>query len=539
MNGKRPNEIKKFNFDHVCNESCPCHKNNSCINRNHCNDSVTLFATKNCDDLYELKYNVAKCELILVITNPCKPSIIENVIISSGNIVIPSRCVPCKTNPCDQCKPNPCEPCKPNPCEPCKPNPCHFIKCPKGEKGQKGEQGHKGDNGDKGDTGEKGERGRRGLKGEPGCKGKRGIKGEQGCQGNQGDQGDQGIRGPKGERGQQGCGLKFMGKYNPCRIYYCNEIVRVEGDCELPGRIYIYTGSIPTTPMLPDTNIDHVVGWKFMLMDGLCNNCNKCSNKCDKCDKLDKCNKCGKFDKCTKCKRCDTCSSTGLTSYECNQYFNNKNIIESYGQDSLDWHDTKKKSFINKTTDSEMQLKNLLNSPSGDFSFGEACDNNSKSNNYYYACKQIDIRYSLATSKKQKWSVPIVFERTLEITGSSFDNRKGQIIFNKPGTYKVTVHVNFFGTNLFKTSAYLLRPSDNPSADIYQKDRKVQSSKMSMACFPQIKNHMQYCFIVKVKDALSTLVIMSEHQNIKPIGDEKEIIIFGKEKTWILIEKMD
>jgi hypothetical protein len=195
----------------------------------------------------------------------------------------------------------------------------------------------------------------------------------------------------------------------------------------------------------------------------------------------------------------------------------NSHVIESYDPSGT---------FLNKTMNDFPSL----------FSFDQTMDTNKK---YYYACRQTDIKYK-PISKKSKWYVPIIFEKILD-TNSNFDNRRGHTVFNQNGVYKVTIHINFTGTNLFKTSSYLLKPMDDPEADSYQKDRKIRSGKMSITCASQIKNHLQYCFVVKVSDPLSTLVIMSEHQNvkIKTLSEDNEIIIYGKEKTWILIEKID
>lgn len=200
----------------------------------------------------------------------------------------------------------------------------------------------------------------------------------------------------------------------------------------------------------------------------------------------------------------------------------NKQIIESYNQDMLEerQNPARKSKSINFEPIKDLDL--TLNQQS-----------------FYYASRQSDIKYDPIT-KQSKWYVPIIFDKVLELT-NSFDNRRGQTIFNKSGLYKVTIHVNFTGTNLFKTSAYLLRPLDDPESNSYQKDRKITASKMTMTCASKIKNHLHYNFIVKVRDALSTLVVMSEHKTmeLRNLVEERAITIFGKEKTWILIEKMD
>ena len=174
--------------------------------------------------------------------------------------------------------------------------------------------------------------------------------------------------------------------------------------------------------------------------------------------------------------------------------------------------------------------------PDQNFGIGELLGGNVtiKDKKFYYACKQSDMKCSL-NSKKPKWNLPIAFEKIIDI-GASYDNVKSQIIFNKPGTYKITIHINFTGVNYFKVINYLLKPHENPLSDSYHKDRKIPSSKMSMASSKQMKNHLHYDFIVNVADALSTLILMSAHKlnKLKNMTDYRTSV-FGKEKSWIFI----
>lgn len=430
------NAIKRFNFNHKCNDFCACKKN--IITRSRSNEMITLFSMRNYDDLYELKYNTSRYELALVVTNSCTPHVIENVILS---------CNADETTPC-----------------PGKPV--------KGNKGQKGEMGTES----RGQKGDSGEQGQKGSKGQTGDFGEIGPKGAKGCPG------DPGTNGQKGDRGHAGLGFRFVGKYDPCKKYHRNDVVRLECDNKSPAGIYIYTGTTGAT--------DHMVGWKLMLQDG-------------------------------------TCTNNSITSLSCpstpSQY-----IIESYNQESFNSSDFEK-NIVEKLNHKSEFSKSIpfamINEPKS--SYG-----------YYYAYKETDINYSLVTSKRQKWSVPIIFEKVLEI-GTPYNNNKNQIVFKNPGIYKITIHINFIGTTLFKTSAYLLKPTDDPCSNIYQKNRKIPSSKMTLfSGDPFVKLHLHYCFVAKVTEPMSTLVIMSEHRHSKHSNDEKEIIIFGKEKTWILIEKI-
>ena len=439
--------------------NCPCknqlNQSNSCVNRclnRTITQPVILFSTTENNILYEVKYNVARCELILVITNPCDQRQTESVLISSGY----------DESPC--------------------------IKCEKGQKGETGETGSKGDRGRKGDRGEDGVDGRNGCDGIDGQDGSKGAKGEIGC---------------KGDKGQDGNSFRFVGAYNPCRIYHYGDVVRFNGTKlygldinELTG-LFIYTATIESIPVPSSTNINDAIGWELMLKDG----------------------------------RSDNIRENKIPNELPNEMPKNNNIIESFTKNSLDWSNFNKitydpdMSFSELSEQSELQLNKLLPI------------DNIKINDYYYGSIMTDIQYSLSMPKKQKWSVPIIFEKMI-VTGPTFDNMKNQIIIKKAGTYKVTIHINFMGTKFFKTSAYLLKPTDNPLDDTYQKDRKIKSSKMSITNPKKNKNHLHYCFIVKVYDLLSTLVIMSEHKTAKTKTTDDEIIIFGREKTWILVEKI-
>jgi hypothetical protein len=191
--------------------------------------------------------------------------------------------------------------------------------------------------------------------------------------------------------------------------------------------------------------------------------------------------------------------------------------------------DTTSQEFHQEMTDTE--INKIINSLEFNNTLPET-----KTSHMHYACKNSDTHFPLV-SKKLKWNTPIIFDKIIN-TGLMFDTKRGQIIFNKPGTYRVTLHINFTGVSIFKTIAYLMKPSDIIESEKYDKDRRILSSKMSLIGSSQVKNYLHYNFILKVDDALSTFVFMSvhKHQKNKLLGSEKELVIFGKEKTWILIE---
>ena len=298
-------------------------------------------------------------------------------------------------------------------------------------------------------------------------------------------------------------GIQFQGNCKKDRNYFTNDIVRSADGC------YIALDAPPKGT--PTTDVNY---WALLCKDG---------------------------------------NSTSQFSTD----HNRKNIIESYNQElasaprglelaesNADSNADSSISFnpdidLSTFNDDDSSLRKLLSSSSIMDIKNFENDFGTKDKKFCHVCKQSDKQYTL-NSKKPKWNVPISFEKILD-SSSCFDNRKGQVVFNKPGIYKVTAHINFKGSNYFKTLAYLLGPSDDPQADVYQKDRKIQSSKMTITCASQMKNHLHYSFIVYVKDALSTLVLIAEHYSNKwkHAFEEKEITIYGKEKTWLLVEKMD
>ncbi|BCS83269.1 collagen-like protein [Cotonvirus japonicus] len=151
----------------------------------------------------------------------------------------------------------------------------------KGDKGDIGSLGLKGDKGDigssglKGDKGDIGSLGLKGDKGDIGSSGLKGDKGDLGSIGLKGDKGDTGVKGIEGKRGKCGIGFRYLSCYNPKKIYYYNDVVRVNNKC--CGKIFIYTSKIPSGPYPLHTNIHDVPGWEFMLSDGSTTICQRCS----------------------------------------------------------------------------------------------------------------------------------------------------------------------------------------------------------------------------------------------------------------------
>jgi hypothetical protein len=161
-----------------------------------------------------------------------------------------------------------------------------------------------------------------------------------------------------------------------------------------------------------------------------------------------------------------------------------------------------------------------------------------------YVGKKSDTKYIM--SKKSDGYVPITFDNVLELS-ANYHILDGNIIFNKIGLYKITCHIVYSGISCLKSKAYLLLPIDNIKKSSYDKDRKIMNSKMSLFGSSLQKNRLHYDFIVRVNDPLSTMVFVISHKvrnastqvPVTALVDDKEIIIYGRNKTWILAESLN
>ena len=658
MNDRR--FINKSNTDHKCSELCNCNNSKN-------SDVVSLLSTKDGDNSYEIKFYTSRCELVLVVTNKCNPNNPEYIKLSNnsklgqfGNIpTIPNNPrKPVFSNSCDnRCGKTNCSCHKNNCCEKGERGP-PGPQGPQGPPGAKGPQGPPGPSGAKGSTGATGVTGLNGATGATGSTGATGVTGSTGAtgvtgsngatgvtgsngatgasgatgesgptgpkgekgKGDKGDKGDKGRRGCKGDKGDKGLGFKFLCTFNPTKNYCTNDVVRVDGKDNCPGKIYVYTAKNPSGPYPDTVNITDIPGWKLMLKDGVCDKKTCISTKCNCSTDSD-----SESDDDIKKKNQNSLiykkDWNSSTQYNVNDVVKYKNIFYIANKNNTDiepsmstsywiqfsnnnvqyqgqWKkdksyavneivkvdystyiaidnvprgtsisDTDKwmilfKSMINNNCDSkiietygcnkndfhvnlsalnnDLEIRKIFDSRIISEESTDMVGTEFKFNTgYLYACKQIDSKYS-PVSKKDKRYVPIIFDKVIDSSPIA-DIKKWQVIFNKVGTFKITIHIQFTGTNLFRTSAYLLKPSDDPNSDFYEKDSKIPSSTMSLICSSQNKNHLHYDFIIKVKDILSTLVLISKHQNgkIKHLMDDKDIIIFGKGKSWILIEYID
>jgi len=161
-------------------------------------------------------------------------------------------------------------------------------------------------------------------------------------------------------------------------------------------------------------------------------------------------------------------------------------------------------------------------------------------NQLLYVSKQTNSKFMLNLGKT-KWKNQIKFDNVLESTGKAINMQSNNIVFNNAGFYKITVKIIFSGVNQFKLAAYLLNPSDSIQSDTFNANKKINASVYSQTCAASVKNCVHYTFPVNVKNALSTLIIITGQTYVKLtsfVHTENELVIYGKGKTWMLIEKI-
>jgi hypothetical protein len=145
---------------------------------------------------------------------------------------------------------------------------------------------------------------------------------------------------------------------------------------------------------------------------------------------------------------------------------------------------------------------------------------------------------------KKKIIYPIPFDRIIKCD-HIYNTYNNHLILINPGFYKLTLHLVYNGTNCFKTKSYLLKPNDNinhTSENSFCKENIISGSEMNHLGSTKIKNYLHYTFPFKVNQAMSTLVV-TYVRNIKLSKEygieEKDVTIFGNDKSWIMVEYID
>jgi hypothetical protein len=206
-------------------------------------------------------------------------------------------------------------------------------------------------------------------------------------------------------------------------------------------------------------------------------------------------------------------------------------FVEAYNQSSenIDKNDMIRHQ---QQKNKNQQIFDIINSDVTDLSHDE--------NQLLYVSKPTNSKFTLSPSKT-KWKNQIKFDDVIECIGKSVSMQSNNVVFDTPGFYKVTIKIIFSGVNQFKLAAYLLNPSDNFQSETFNSNKKIHASVYSQMCAASVKNCVHYTFPVNVKNALSTLVIATGHTYVKLtsfVHSENELIIYGKGKTWMLIEKL-
>jgi hypothetical protein len=152
---------------------------------------------------------------------------------------------------------------------------------------------------------------------------------------------------------------------------------------------------------------------------------------------------------------------------------------------------------------------------------------------YLYA----NLKNSLITTLSSHRSV--IKLRFDEINNKSdcYDDLKKQLIINKPGEYKVTLHVSYSGVSCIKFKAFLIKSHESEKLS---KDKKIEGSQMTHIGSSEWKNRVQYQFVVNVTDSMSSLVIVAyKSDKMLKHDHDNNLEIHGKKKTWMLIERLD
>lgn len=164
----------------------------------------------------------------------------------------------------------------------------------------------------------------------------------------------------------------------------------------------------------------------------------------------------------------------------------------------------------------------------------------SPSNKMLYATKSSNQTYKLShllKHKKAKATVALIFDKIKESSGdvTMVDNH---ITFTRPGWYQVNVHIVHTGLQYFKCRGYLLKPSESPKSESYPKERKIQGSTMAQFGTSSGKNYLNYSFPIEVIESMSSFVIATINKLMRD-REDKDIIIHGKDKSWIQIQKLN
>lgn len=314
--------------------------------------------------------------------------------------------------------------------------------------------------------------------------------------------------------------VKFKGCWKKDHCYFINDIVRSECGS------YIALSTVPKNIHVTDENY-----WALLCQDGQC-----CCNKCDDTH-VDTSSyygyKCKKEDKCVVEKKMfghhDLFANRAIDQTTESEQPNNTYTETETVAPTSRYAESYNRLSTTEYPDKRRNHRDNFSSEIISFSDSKHA--------VYYATKTSDIKYSLMP----KWKVPILIDNIIQKDSDTYDSKHGHITFTSIGLYKVTINVTFTGVNNFATVCYLLKPTENPDSDSYRRERKIRSSAISMPSSTHTKNRLNYTFVVHVPDMLSTMILVSSHGSgkSKNHSSNNEVTVYGKDCTWILVERLD
>jgi len=386
----------------------------------------------------------------------------------------------------------------------------------------------------------------------------------------------------------------FLGCFNPASIYTYNNVVRVENDC--CQSLYIYNSDNPSAKYAPDYPIDKIPGWNLMIK--CYKNQKERTNPIEENNYQDLYKKLTEnihvnldieerknSNKKTRFENPDS-------KYICYESVWEKDKV--YGENSIVKHKEnvyiaikKNNDHPSKKTSWELLFRKGINylgtwkegrkyrkldmvkmgndvcickkntdsghfveedwvflwkeekkpeDPISDF-IGEKMvfPDNDK---FFYAVQLTDFVYPIGQTKK-KIRLPIIFTSRLKNSNIQQDNEK--IIFSKTGLYRMTLHFTYTGCHYLKTISYLFGPPDHPTTTEPSNNCKIGSSQMGLTSSIKKKNYLHYQYITKISDSLSTLIIFLVYQpeHLLNFTEEKNLCLYGSDKSWLSIEKLD
>lgn len=347
-----------------------------------------------------------------------------------------------------------------------------------------------------------------------------------------------------GQCGEDGKGLNWRGIFNPGRVYYKNDIVRVNKPCE-PGKVYIYFLDEPSGPYPSETDITTIPGWELMVMDGVCDD-HRCNSSCNSCIQP---------------KPCQEERSSRVRS-----------VIEQ------------SKRMMEGAAVADLRMGQMVKNPKTDFSLifkhqwskdkvyytGDvviyqniiyvALNNNNEIpsdstkweqlsgvstpmlsakpsvNSIFYATRIKEVN-KYVNQKSDELTTIIPFENILESDNNYQSNKTGtHIRIKDQGLYRVTLHITYTNAGRVKIEAFTSNSFD------YKDGLLINQASASGVGSRRVENLIHYTFPVRVNAgtvlSFKALIDLNKDYSVQNAKSD-DTIILGNEKTWIMIERIN